>query len=454
MTPIQEQTIPAILDNQDIIACAQTGTGKTAAFLVPIIERLCRNPSDHSRALIVVPTRELALQIDQNIDALSYYTGVSSVPIIGGKNLDQWDQQKYGIENGADVLIATPGRLLMHMALEYLKLDQIEVVVLDEADKMMDMGFYGDIVKIINETPENRQTLMFSATMPANIRKLAKKILKDPTEVNLKISKPAAGIKQQAFSAYDDQKIPLLEHLLKTREVDSMIIFASSKSSVDKIHQKLKKLNYPVEAIHSDKSQDERSATLRAFKNKQFKVLVGTDVLSRGIDIDNLSHVLNYDVPMDAEDYVHRVGRTARASSTGEAITFINPKDQRKFAAIEQLIEMEVPKLEVPAELGDAPSYRPGRGRGGRNGDSGRGGGRSGRGGGDRRNRSGGGRRRGGGSGKNHRGGNRRKQEGGDPNRPPAQQGQDSSKSNKKRKRRRPKRKPNSPNNPNKSNDG
>ncbi|RMG31505.1 MAG: DEAD/DEAH box helicase [Bacteroidetes bacterium] len=379
MTPIQEKTIPLILENKDLIACAQTGTGKTAAFLIPIIERLTQKESEYSRALILVPTRELAMQIDQNIDALSYYTGVSSVPIIGGKNMDQWDQQKFGIENGADVLIATPGRFLMHIALGYVNFDHIEVVVLDEADKMLDMGFYADIIKIISQTPETRQTLMFSATMPPRIRELAQEILKDPAEVNINISKPAAGIKQLAYSVYREQKIPLLEHIIAERDVESMIIFASSKASVDEITRKLKKLNYEVEAIHSDKSQDERQETLRAFKNKQFRILVGTDVLARGIDIDNLSHVLNFDVPMDAEDYVHRVGRTARASNTGEAITFITPRDQRRFADIEALIEMEVPKGEVPEELGPTPAYSPGRRRssgGGRRDGGKRGGGR------------------------------------------------------------------------------
>lgn len=378
-TPIQERTIPLILGHKDLIACAQTGTGKTAAFVIPIIERLMNRECEYSRVLIIAPTRELVRQIDQNIEALSYYTGVSSVPIIGGKNMDQWDQQKFGIENGADVLIATPGRLMMHMALGYLTFDHIEMVVLDEADKMLDMGFYGDIIKIISKTPDARQTLLFSATMPRKIRDLAKKILHDNyEEVNINISKPAAGIDQQAFSVYDEQKIPLLEHLIREREVDSMIIFASSKVSVDKIADKLKRLNYQVEAIHSDKSQDERTETLRAFKNKQFRILVGTDVLARGIDVDNLSHVLNYDVPMDAEDYVHRVGRTARASSTGEAITFINPKDQRKFADIERLIEMEVPKPKVPEELGETPTYKPGKNRRRRNHprDGNRGGGR------------------------------------------------------------------------------
>ncbi|MEO0470749.1 MAG: DEAD/DEAH box helicase [Bacteroidota bacterium] len=405
-TPIQEAAIPLVLDHKDIIACAQTGTGKTAAFLIPTIHKLMQEESAHSRVLIVVPTRELALQIDQNVDALSYFTGISSVAIYGGKEKNNWDRQNFGIKNGADILVATPGRLLMHISIGNDFLSNIDTVILDEADKMLDMGFYPDILNIIRRTPADRQTLMFSATMPKKIRKLAKEILgEDPEEISLNLSKPAEGVTQLAFMLHEDQKIPMLEHLIKTRDVDNMIIFASSKISVDRIASRLQKLNYGVKAIHSDKSQEERQQTLREFRNKQFPILIGTDVLARGIDIDNLSHVLNYDVPHDAEDYVHRVGRTARASSTGEAITFITPSDAYRMVRIENLIEMEVPKPDTPEEIGETPTYNPkrggggrGRGRGGRGrgGNHPRGGGRGGQnrnrrrggGGGDNRNRS------------------------------------------------------------------
>ncbi|MEM7370289.1 MAG: DEAD/DEAH box helicase [Bacteroidota bacterium] len=366
-TPIQEQTIPLILDKQDLIACAQTGTGKTAAYLIPTLHHLSAEESEHTRGLILAPTRELAGQIDQNIEALSYFTGVSSMSVIGGKNSESWERQRFAVTNGADIIVATPGRLITLLALNLVNFDHLEMVILDEADKMLDMGFFEDIMKIISYTPEERQTLMFSATMPRKIRELAKKILKNPQEVNLNLAKPAEGISQSAYMVFDQQKIPLLEHLIKVKEIDSMIIFASSKASVDLIELKLSRLNYDVRAMHSDKSQEERQETLREFKNKKFPIIVGTDVLARGIDIDNLSHVLNFDVPHDAEDYVHRVGRTARASKTGEAITFITPRDQHKFVRIEQLIETDIPKPQVPESLGEAPIYNPksrGHGRG------------------------------------------------------------------------------------------
>ncbi|MEM6800806.1 MAG: DEAD/DEAH box helicase [Bacteroidota bacterium] len=414
MTPIQEQAIPLILKGKDLIACAQTGTGKTGAYVIPTIDNMTFEESENTRAIIIAPTRELAQQIDQNIEALSYFTGISSVPIYGGKDADSFDKQKYAITNGADVLVATPGRFLMHLALGYMNLDHVETLILDEADKMLDMGFHADITKIVSYLPENRQTLMFSATMPKKIRKLAKEIMYEPEEISLNLAKPAEGINQMAFMVYDEQKIPLLEHILKTREVDSMIIFASSKASVDAIARKLKKLKYPVEAIHSDKDQVERTETLRKFKNKEYSILVGTDVLARGIDIDNLSHVVNFDAPPDAEDYVHRVGRTARASSTGEAMTFVSPRDMYRFAQIEELIEAEIPQPNVPEELGERPDYR-------------RGGNRRHRGRGDHRNRQGGGRNRHGG-GRNRHGGNSQHRNG-------------SSQDNHKRRRNRPSRK-------------
>ncbi len=413
-TPVQTLAIPIILEGKDLVACAQTGTGKTAAYLLPTLNRLMERESNKTRVLILAPTRELAIQIEQNAEVLTYFSDIATAPIYGGKDSSNWDEQRRAINNGADILVATPGRLITHMALGYVDFSQLEVLILDEADKMLDMGFYPDIMNIASSLPETRQTLMFSATMPPKIRELAQKILKDPESISLSISKPAAGIKQQAFTVYDEQKIPLIEHLLKEREVDSMIIFASSKISVDRITRQLKKLNYPVESLHSDKSQEERQEALRAFQNRTYRILVGTDVLSRGIDVDNLSHVLNYDVPSDAEDYVHRVGRTARASATGEAITFINPDDMRKFAGIERLIEQEVPKLPAPEHLGETPEYDPRRGKtgwsgkgsgGGGGSRGGNSGGRSG--GGDRGGRSGGGDRGGRSDGGNRSGGSR-----------------------------------------------
>lgn len=403
-TPVQVQAIPVILDGNDLIACAQTGTGKTGAFLIPMIEHIMAEGNDRSgtKVLIIVPTRELAGQIDQNMEALSYFTGVSSVAVYGGSNSKQWDLQKNAIDNGVDVIIATPGRFKMHYKLGYMDLSKVHTVILDEADKMLDMGFHPDIVEIISYLPKGkRQTLMFSATMPSKIRKLAKEVMQNqPKEISLALSKPAEGVDQRAYVVFDRQKKDLLKHLLKNEKVDSMIIFASSKLSVDGIASTLRKMGFDARPIHSDRDQSERQETLNAFKNKQFPIVVATDVLSRGIDIDSLSHVLNFDVPMDAEDYVHRIGRTARANTTGTAMTFINPDDMYRFGKIEALIEAEVPKQKIPEELGEVPTYSPtGKGRGG----SGGGGGRRGPGG----RSSGGGGRSSGGGGRSSGGGGR-----------------------------------------------
>ncbi|MEL6132336.1 MAG: DEAD/DEAH box helicase, partial [Bacteroidota bacterium] len=281
-TPIQTQAIPLILQEKDLIACAQTGTGKTAAYVIPTVNHLNKEESEHSRAVILAPTRELVEQIDQNIDALSYFTGVSSVPVIGGNNPKDFERQKFGLQNGADIIIATPGRLLTFISLGICDLTHIERVILDEADKMLDMGFYADILKIIRKLPEERQTLMFSATMPPKIRKLAEEILKEPETINLNLSKPAEGVDLRAYMVYPEQKIPLLKHILGEGDIDSMIIFAASKASVDRITRDLNKQNLGAKAIHSDKDQSERLETLREFKNKQFPILVGTDVLARG----------------------------------------------------------------------------------------------------------------------------------------------------------------------------
>ncbi len=358
-TPIQEAAIPAILEGKDVIACAQTGTGKTAAYLIPALQIVRQFQPGAIRALVISPTRELAFQIEQNLQAIGYYSGITSVAVYGGNDSRGWDTQRNAIQGGVDFIIATPGRFLMHLGLGYMDLSQVEIVILDEADKMLDMGFHADIMKIMEQLPKERQTLMFSATMPKKIRQLAHDVLREPVEINFNLAKPAAGISQQAYCVYEDQKIPLLQHLIKTREIDSMIIFSSSKLKVDEIHRKLTKLGVEVRAMHSDKEQAERTETLSAFKNKQFKILVGTDVLARGIDVDNLSHVLNFDCPKDAEDYVHRVGRTARASRTGEAITFVDPRDFHRLSRIERLIEAPIPKPEMPEFLGETPVYDP-----------------------------------------------------------------------------------------------
>lgn len=360
-TPIQEQAIPIILNKKDLIGCAQTGTGKTAAFLIPLIQKLRNTPGNKIKALIIVPTRELAMQIDQAMDGLSYFTGVSSFPIYGGGQGDVFSDQKKAIMQGADMLVATPGRLLAHIKLGYVDFSGINTLVLDEADRMLDMGFFPDIKTIVEKLPTERQSLMFSATMATEIRKLSNHILTEPKQINLAIAKPAAGITQRSFLVYDRSKIPLLEHLIADEKVQNMLIFASRKISVDDIVRSLQRKKYDARSIHSGKTQEERNETLRAFRNGHVKILVATDILSRGIDIEGLSHVVNYDIPDDAADYVHRIGRTARADATGMAISFINEADQYKIANIEALIEKELPKELTPEDIGKSPEYDPNR---------------------------------------------------------------------------------------------
>ncbi|WP_309600838.1 MULTISPECIES: DEAD/DEAH box helicase [Emticicia] len=359
-SPIQEQTIPIILSGKDLLASAQTGTGKTAAFLIPLLDHVVRNQSNQTSVLVLVPTRELAKQIDEQIEGFSYFINATSIAIYGGGVGEEWNQQRKALVHGADIIIATPGRLMAHMKATDLKFDHIKCLVLDEADKMLDMGFSDDIMYILKHLPVQRQNLMFSATMPKKIRDFANRILKDPAEVRLATSKPAVGIDQQFYMATDTQKIPLLAHLLKNDNVQSVIVFSSQKMMIEKIIRALTKLNLDARGISSDNSQQERENVLRDFKNKQFKILVATDVLSRGIDINNLSHVVNFDVPRDAEDYIHRIGRTARAETTGTAITFINERDQYRIVNIEKLLEREVEKQSVTESLGlgAAPEYK------------------------------------------------------------------------------------------------
>lgn len=364
-TPVQQQAIPPILEGKDVIACAQTGTGKTAAYLLPILNELSHHKSDHISTLIIVPTRELAMQIDQQLEGFSYFTSVSSITIYGGSDGATFDRQKSALKKGTDIIIATPGKLMSHLNLGYVKLDHLRHFILDEADRMLDMGFNEDIMRIASYLPKKKQSLMFSATMPPKIRQLAKAIQVDPEEINIAISKTASGILQAAFILYDNQKLPLLEHLLKAKKVASLIVFCARKTTVKEISKALDGLDYDISAIHSDLEQSEREDIMRKFRNKQLQVLVATDILSRGIDVEGIELVINYDVPNDAEDYVHRVGRTARADKKGAAFTFVGPGEQRSFAQIEKLIEKSIIKAKLPEYIGEAPAYSPSTSRSG-----------------------------------------------------------------------------------------
>ena len=359
-TPIQEKAIPTIMEGRDLIGSAQTGTGKTAAFLLPVLNELLKEHEHVTGTLIIVPTRELAVQIDQQIQGFSYFTVIDSIPIYGGGDGLSWEQQKKALISGTDIIVATPGKLISHLNMGYVKFDKVEHLILDEADRMLDMGFYDDIQKIITYLPKKRQTLMFSATMPHGIRKLAKQILIDPVEVNIAMSKPAEGVLQAAYLVHEYQKIKLINLLISNKpEVQSILIFSSTKKKVFEIVRGLKGHGFTVEGISSDLEQRNREDVLMRFKSKRTRVLVATDVLSRGIDIKEINIIINFDAPNDAEDYVHRVGRTARADATGLALTLINEEDMYKFHRVEQLIEQEVMKLPLPAELGEAPEWDP-----------------------------------------------------------------------------------------------
>ena len=361
-TPIQDQAIPLIIAENDLLACAQTGTGKTAAFLLPILHKITGKEDTSINTLILVPTRELAVQIEQEIQGLSYFVSVGSMAIYGGGDGAKWDEQKQVLIEGTDIIVATPGKLLSHMMQGYVNFDQLEHLVLDEADKMLDMGFAEDIERIIRYLPKKRQTLMFSATMPPKIKKLAEKILIDPREIALSISKPAAGVAQHVHLCTDDQKNGLVKHIVDERpDYSAIIIFTSQKSKVGDIVYYLKKQGFKnTEGLSSALEQDRREEVLRGFRSKRTRILVATDVMSRGIDIKEINMVINYDAPRDAEDYVHRIGRTARANTKGEAFTLINPKDMPKLASIERLIEQEIERLSLPEHLGVAPEWNPG----------------------------------------------------------------------------------------------
>jgi superfamily II DNA/RNA helicase len=363
-TPIQERVIPVILAGRDLIGCAQTGTGKTAAFLLPILNFISEKRPVHTHTLILVPTRELAIQIDQQIQGLAYTLNITSLAVYGGGDGIGWDQEKVALSKGADIIVATPGRLISHLNQGYVKFNQIEVLVLDEADRMLDVGFYDDIMRIISYLPKIRQTLMFSATIPFKIRSMSKHIMKNPVEIALERSKPAEGVIQAVYMLNDSQKLPLINSLIADNpEYTSILIFSSTKKKLSEIVRGLRSKDYHVEGISSDLGQKEREEMLLMFRSRKTRVLAATDVLSRGIDIKDINLVINFDAPSDAEDYVHRVGRTARADTTGVAITLVNRIDMPKLQRIEKLIGYKVNREPLPAFIAEIheklPDNRP-----------------------------------------------------------------------------------------------
>jgi superfamily II DNA/RNA helicase len=360
-TPVQEQVMIPILQGKDIIASAQTGTGKTAAFLLPLINKIITEPHDdhHINAMVIVPTRELAVQIAQSMEGLSYFTNVSAIAVYGGGDGTSFTTEKKALSSGVDVVICTPGRMIAHLNMGYVKMQALRYLVLDEADRMLDMGFHDDIMKIISFLPKKRQNLLFSATMPMKMRELARKILHNPLEINIAVSKPPEQIVQEAFVVYEPQKIPLVKEVLRRKDFQSVIVFCSKKQNVKQLSNELKRSKFSIEEIHSDLDQIKREQVLLDFRNKKLKILVATDILSRGIDIEDIDLVINYDVPNDGEDYIHRIGRTARAASEGTAYTFITEKEQQKFAEIEALLGHPVTKAQVPEQFGPTPEYNP-----------------------------------------------------------------------------------------------
>ncbi len=348
-TPIQEKAIPPILKKQDLIGCAQTGTGKTAAYILPLLEHISNETSGKGKihTLVLAPTRELAMQIDQHFEGFSYFVPVSSIPVYGGGDGLTWDQQKTALIKGADMIIATPGRLLAHIQMKYVDFSSVRCLVLDEADRMLDMGFYDDIMKIVTLLPRQRQTLMFSATMPHEIRQLAKRIMIDPVQIDLGIAKPAEGIIQGLYLLSENQKLPLVKQLLQGKKLKSILVFGSTKIKVKTLEREMRNLGFKVRAIHSDLEQKEREDVLLKFRNRKIQMLVATDIISRGIDITDIDLVINFDIPNDPEDYVHRVGRTARAESTGVALTFVTKKDGNILNRIETLIGYKIHRMNI-----------------------------------------------------------------------------------------------------------
>lgn len=358
-TPIQQLAIPPAIEGKDIMAIAQTGTGKTAAYLLPVIERLINNnyPQDRVNCVIMAPTRELAQQIDRQLQGFAYYLPITSMPIYGGTDGMTYEQQRKSLKSGADIIIATPGRLLSHINLGQVDLSKVSFFILDEADRMLDMGFVDDIMKIISKLPKERQTMMFSATMPPEIKKLASNILSNPIEIKLSVSKPADKIKQEAYVCHEYQKTPLLEKIFEKDFPKKVLIFAGSKQNVKELYRTLSKKKYNVAEMHSDLDQIQRDNVMLDFKAGKVNIIVATDILSRGIDIDNIETVINYDVPREGEEYVHRVGRTARADREGKAITFISGKEISNFKKIEHLLGKEVAKIDLPEGFEKGPEY-------------------------------------------------------------------------------------------------
>lgn len=373
-TPIQEMAIPPALEGRDLMAIAQTGTGKTAAYLLPVIERITYGdyPTDAINCVIMTPTRELAIQIDQQMEGFAYYLPVSSLPIYGGTDGRGFSQQEQGIRKGADILIATPGRLLAHLQMGYCDLSKVSFFILDEADRMLDMGFFDDIMAIAKHLPENRQTLMFSATMPPKIKQLASRLLRNPVEVKTAVSKPAEGIDQSAAVLYEAQKEPYLRDMLKAQKARRVIIFVASKLKVKELTRLLRRSGIKAAEMHSDLDQKQREDVMISFRADRIDVLVATDIVARGIDIDDITMVVNYDVPREVEDYVHRIGRTARAGAGGRAMTLVSDRDMPRFGSIEKFLGYEIRKEEIPSALGETPTYNPTKRFGGKGGGKGR----------------------------------------------------------------------------------
>ncbi len=358
LTQIQASAFQPVVEGRDLIACSQTGSGKTVAFLLPIMERMLRNPKSGIRALIIAPTRELCMQIEEQIEGLGYFSGQSSIAIYGGNDQQGFGEQKNALINGVDIVVATPGRLISHLNLGYADFSKLDFLVLDEADEMLDMGFFPDIMKIVKQMPENRQSLMFSATMPLQIKKLAEQILKNPTMVDLNFSKPAAEIEQTVFVVYEKDKMRLLLHTLDEHKDEKIIIFVSTKQKVGDLSAFLRRNNIPNKAINSTYTQEEREATILDFKSGKVNILVTTNLLSRGIDIENVNLILNYEIPHKAEDYVHRIGRTARAGKEGLAVSFISEREMQHFDRIEKLLDRVIEKSPLPEGFGEAPEYK------------------------------------------------------------------------------------------------
>ena len=356
-TPVQEKTIPVILDRKDVISCAQTGTGKTAAYILPLLTNLAYDDHDPDKlnAIIMAPTRELAQQIDQQIEGFGFYVPFSSVAIYGGKDNGAWGTQVTGLQRGADVVIATPGRLLSQMNIYDIDFSGVKYFILDEADRMLDMGFYDDIMTIVRKLPADRQTIMFSATMPPKIRQMAKAIMRDPVEVQIAVSRPPETIHQMCARLYEGQKPGFVQLALQGKNLKKVIIFAGKKQRVKDLTRTLRTLKIDARAMHSDLEQNERDQVMLDFRNGKVDVLVATDVVSRGIDVTDVPLVINYDVPHDPEDYVHRIGRTARAENSGEAVTLVSPEEARPWARIEQFLKKEIERLPIPEALGEAP---------------------------------------------------------------------------------------------------